>query len=129
MDIAVAEQTDGRVPVTIFHIRGDVDTKSSEQLQMRAREAVVNGTRNLLLDLSEVRFVSSAGLRTFHIIFKLLTEESDESMSKGVREGTFRASHLKLVNPSPSVEEVLHTSGFDMFLEVHHDLQKAIASF
>src|SRR3972149_6995234 len=97
MDIAVTERNDGPVPITIFHIKGDIDIKSSDQLQQCAGEAITAGTRNLLLDLSEVRYVSSAGLRTMHILLKMLTQETEESISKRVREGTFKAPHLKLL--------------------------------
>jgi hypothetical protein len=34
-----------------------------------------------------------------------------------------------LLKPSKSVAEVLRMSGYDMFLEIHQDLKKAIASF
>jgi hypothetical protein len=132
MEIAVSSEQ-GRVPVTVFRIKGDIDVASYEQLQTTARQAFEAGTRNLLLDLTEVAYISSAGFRALHYIFTLLRtdspDESDEAMSKGLRSGTFKSPHLKLLNPSPVCLQALRTAGFDMFLEIYHDLEVAVASF
>jgi anti-anti-sigma factor len=127
-------QEQGRVPVTVFHVIGDViDANSFQQLEAQARAAFEAGTRNLLLDLTKVRYISSAGQRALHSIFMLLRantpSESDETMKKGLMDGTFKSPHLKLLNPSPAVIDTLRVMGFDMFLEIHHNLKKAIASY
>jgi anti-anti-sigma factor len=133
LQITVSQQQ-GRVPVTVFHLEGDViDANSYEQLEAQARAVYEAGMRNLLLDLTKVKYISSAGLRALHSIFMLLRTntpgESDESMKKGLMDGTFKSPHLKLLNPSPAVLETLRVMGFDMFLEVHRNLKDAIASF
>jgi anti-anti-sigma factor len=121
------------VPVTIFRIRGDIDIASYQELEAKARDAFAQGTRNLVLDLSEVGYVSSAGLRAIHGVFRLLSnspgDEASREVGRGIRDGTFKSPHLKLLNPSPFVQAVLKTTGFDMFLEIHRDLREAVASF
>ena len=123
----------GSAPVTVFHMHGRIDTNTYEQLQNKADEAYRNGTRNLLLDLSEVDYVSSAGLRAIHYIYTTLRDtsldESDEAISKGIRAGTYKSRHLKLLNPSRDVQVVLKAAGFDMYIEIFNNLQKAVASF
>ncbi len=131
--ITVSQQQ-GQVPVTVFHLQGDViDANSYEQLEAQVRAAYEAGTRNLLLDLTKVKYISSAGLRALHGIFLLLRgdspAESNQVMKKGLMDGTFKSPHLKLLNPSPAVMETLRTMGFDMFLEIHHNLKNAVASF
>jgi hypothetical protein len=132
MDITVA-QKEGRVPVTVFHVKGNIDVTTYEQLQAQARLAYETGARNLLLDLAEVPYVSSAGIRAINSIFNLLRTdapgESDEAVRKGLSDGTFKSPHLKLLNPKPQVLEVLTIAGVDMFLEIHRDLAAAVASF
>jgi anti-anti-sigma factor len=132
MEIETA-QAQGKRPVTIFHIRGEINIMSYEQLEQKAREAHAAGARDLLLDLTEVTYISSAGVRALNSIFKLLRsdspEESDEAMRRGINDGTFKSPHLKLLNPSPRVMEVLRIAGVDLLLEVHQDLDAAIASF
>jgi anti-anti-sigma factor len=125
-------QEQGRVPVTVFQVEGNIDIASYEELKARAEEAYESGTRNLLLDLAKVKYVSSLGLRTFHDIFSLLRDtavENDETMKQGLRDGSYKSAHFKLLNPSRDVATVLKVSGFDMFLEIHTDRQKALASF
>ncbi len=132
MQITVSEQQ-GRVPVTVFHINGDVDANSFELLEAQARQAYQAGARHMLLDLTKVGYISSAGLGALHAIFMMLrhdtTKENNEVIKKGLRDGSFKSPHLKLLNPPPAVLETLSMMGFDMFLEIHHNLKEAIASF
>ena len=132
MDIEVS-QAQGQKPVTVFHIRGEINIASYQQLEQQARDAHAAGMHDLILDLSNVPYVSSAGIRALDNIFKLLRtdapEESSEAMRKGLRDGTFKSPHLKLLNPSPRVLEALTIAGVDMLLEVHQNLEAAVASF
>jgi anti-anti-sigma factor len=122
-----------RVPVTVLKIKGEINTNTFEQLQTQADRACEAGARDMVIDLSDVPYVSSAGLRALHHIFTLLRadtpQESDEAMSKGLRDGTFKSPHLKLVKPNERVQEVLKVAGFDMYLSIYHDLRSALASF
>lgn len=132
MDITVSVEQ-GRVPVTVFRVKGEINVASYEQLQSQAQQAYANGVRDLLLDLAEVPYVSSAGIRALNGIFHLLRSdspaESDEAMRKGMSDGTFSSPHFKLLNPSRNVREALSMAGVDMFLAIHTDLKTAIASF
>jgi anti-anti-sigma regulatory factor len=132
VEIVVSHQTEP-VPVVLFHITGEIAADSAHLLEQQGDEAVKDGARNLLLDLSDVTFVSSSGLRAVHHLFTLLRgaspEESDEAVRKGLLAGTYQSPHLKLLNPSRDVLQTLKLAGFDMFLEIHSDLQAALASF
>ena len=130
MDIVVS-QAHGRVPVTVFQITGAII--SDEPLVAQAQQAFADGMRDLLLDLTAVPYMSSQGLRALHTIYTLLRtdapDESDEAVKHGIRAGTFTSPHLKLLNPSPKVLEVLHMTGYDMFLDIYQDRSAAIAAF
>jgi anti-anti-sigma regulatory factor len=132
MDIVVSH-AQGRVPVTVFRIKGEINMNTYEQLEAEARTAFKAGARDMLLDLSEVTYITSAGLRTINYIFKLLHAElpdaSQAAMHQGLRDGTFKSPHLKLLNPQPAVQQALRLAGFDMFLETHASLEEAVASF
>ena len=127
------EELQGRVPVTIFHLKGDLDGNTYEQLQKKADEVFQAGTRHLILDLSQVPFISSAGIRGLHYVFNLLrtdsVSESDQAISKGLRDGTFKSPHLKLLSPNQNVANLLKVTGYDMFLEVHYNSNEAVKSF
>jgi anti-anti-sigma factor len=132
MEIRVTQEK-GRVPITVFHIKGALDVTTDKQLVQQAQEAFDAGARNMLLDLSDVAFISSTGLRTIHSIFLMLqtdsTEESEVAVRKGIGAGTFKSAHLKLLNPSKGVLKVLEMAGFDMFLEIYSSQRKALASY
>jgi hypothetical protein len=130
MEITVSQQQ-GRVPVTIFHITGELT--SNQELEQRAKEAFEAGTKDLLLDLAEVPYIATSGLRALHTIYTMLRTaapaESDEAVKAGIRAGTFVSPHLKLLNPSAHAKQALHVAGYDMFLEIHSNLERAVASF
>ena len=132
MDITVTQQV-GRVSVTVFHITGDIDSTTYEQAQAEIEQALQGGAHDVVLDLSEVGYLSSAGIRLLSYLFRLLRgnlpQESDAAMKQGVRDGTFKSPHLKLVGPTPRVAEVIKTSGLDMMIESYPSVPDAVASF
>ena len=94
------------------------------------------GTRSLLLDLTNLAFISSAGLASLHIVTKMFRGENanpedgwgtykgiDRERERGLQE------NVKLLNPSPAVDKVLDTVGFKHFFEVYTNLNEAVGSF
>jgi anti-anti-sigma regulatory factor len=47
----------GRVPVTVMHVDGDIDASTYEAFKARADELIAGGARYILVDLSHVKFV------------------------------------------------------------------------
>jgi hypothetical protein len=132
MDIVVSQEK-GSKPVTVFTITGAVDSSNYTQLEDKAREAHAAGTQYLVLDLANSEYVSSAGIRAINVILKMLKgdlpQDSDEAMSSGLRDGSWRSPHLKLANVNHRVAEAFKIAGVDMLVDMHSDLKKAIASF
>ncbi|MBN1304169.1 MAG: STAS domain-containing protein [Anaerolineales bacterium] len=132
MEIIVTAQQ-SNVQVTILRVIGNVDSASSPMLLEEATKIIEAGTENMLLDLTEVDFMSSAGLRVVHQIFERLVEDkSPEGAARrreGIRTGSYTARHFKLLNPNDKLKETLELFGYDMFLEIYTDLGKALASF
>lgn len=132
MEITVSKQQ-GKQPVTVFHIHGEVTADSAGQLLTEAERCVGEGTRNLLLDLSSTPYIGSLGIRTLSNILILLhraaTDQSEGDLRKALRDGGPKSKHLKLLNPNPQVSKVLETTGMDMVLESYFDQKKAIESF
>jgi anti-anti-sigma factor len=128
MEISTSE-AQGHGSTTILHLKGDLDARSEPVLVERGREIVAQGARHLIVDLSEVRYVSSAGIRALHKLYTLVRPPGDQVAAlEGVRDGTYTAHHLKLFNPNSAVREVLDATGLNMYLEVHPDLPSALAS-
>ena len=134
MEIKVSTEN-GRVPVTVLHVDGNIDSSTYEQFQSTARKLIEGGSRYMLIDLSHAPFVSSAGLRALHALFNELRAKNpeanltDEQMKRGISAGTYKSPHLKLLNLSPETKTAFETSGFDMYIETFTDRNAALASF
>ena len=134
MEIKVSTES-GRVPVTVLHVDGNIDSSTYEQFQSTAKKLIEEGARYILVDLSHAPFVSSAGLRALHSLFNELRSRypqadlSDEQMKKGISAGTYKSPHLKLLNLSPETKIAFETSGFDMYIDTFTDRNTAVASF
>jgi len=134
MKIAVST-ANGRVPVTILHVTGDLDMSSSMELQNRADELIRNGTSHVLLDLTNAPYVSSAGFRAIHSIYNQLralhpsANLTDEQVRQGINQGTYTSPHLKLLNLSPETRKVFKLTGFDMYIETYENMKEAVAAF
>ena len=79
MEIVVTHD-EGRVPVTVFQLKGDL--ANEEPLRSQASEAYEAGTRNLILDLNDVPYITSSGLRVMHYVFDLLRSDSQMRATK-----------------------------------------------
>jgi hypothetical protein len=130
MNITVTK-VQGAVPVTVFNLQGDL--ADQDTLVMKAKEAHDQGARHLLLDMSDVPFVSSAGLRALHTTYmafrQVASPEEESEVRRGIAAGTYRSRHLKLLNPSKNALKALSVAGYDLFLEIHNDYRKAVSSF
>ena len=134
MDIKVTTEN-RQVPVTVIHVDGNIDSSSYASFQAKAQEIIDRGARHVVIDLSHVPYVSSAGLRALHDIFKQLrakdpdNQMSEEDVRRGISAGTYKSSQLKLVNLSNETKTVFQMSGFDMVIDIYDDMEKALASF
>ncbi len=113
------EQAQGKVPVTILHLRGWLDQQSEEQLVQAASEVQKLGARYILLDLSEVDMITSAGMRAIQKVYKQLTPEQEP----------YKVARLKMCNAPPKIYSILSTTGFLLNIPNYESLQTAIDSF
>lgn len=118
-----------RVPVTVFELDGEMDGSTFDHFQKEAQMAIDAGVQYVLLDLSRLGYISSAGLRALFTILKALSAKSGTSTGKNGNAGVFKSPCLKLFNPSPNVRQALELMGFTMSMEIHSDLNEALASF
>lgn len=132
MKITVAKRQ-GRVPVTVFIIEGEITADTAGALLSETAKAADDGTRNLLLDLSAVPYIASFGIRALSDMLKRLhataDDQSQAELRQALRDGRSKSKHLKLLKPSKQVRNVLEVSGLDMLIEMYDDEAQAIASF
>ncbi len=110
MDISV-QQSD---QISIVSIAGSFDALTADQIAGCIDERISSGERHLVLDLSEVEFMSSAGLR---VILGALKE---------IRQA---GGDLYLAGAQGGVDRVLKMSGFSKILKAYDSVDNAIAHF
>jgi anti-anti-sigma regulatory factor len=128
----VFSQEQGRVPVTVLRPQDRINLGNAGHLEQAGREAFARGARNLLIDLSEVPSLTSAGLSALRTLYQLLADQAppvSEEITPTHVSSRARSRHLKLLNPTPEVRRVLNIAGFDAFIDIHDDLQTAVQSF
>lgn len=121
----------GAEAVTILKVRERVNLSNSSELEAAARKAHDEGMRNLILDLSETPSISSAGLRSIVIIYRMLA--GDAAPQSLPAAGGSNRSHIspafKILNPTPDVRRILEIAGMSTRIEIYDDLDLAVASF
>ena len=133
------DQAQGSVPVTVMRLEGELDASSYQAVIESGKEAYDSGARDLLLDMSDLSFMSSSGLVALHSLVLLMRGEEPDDPEAGwsalhviaeeVESGAQPEAHLKLLNPQPRVDKTLEITGFKKLFEIHTDREEAIASF
>ena len=132
-----SRQIQGRVPVTILQLAGKLDGSNYVEMFDEVKKIYAQGVRDLLIDLSRLTYLSSAGITAIHrtaVVFRGLSVPNDESgwasfhaidrdRDSGLQE------HVKLLSPTPEVAHILDIVGFKSMFEIHTDLDTALASF
>ncbi len=136
MNISVS-QVQGQVPVTVLKVDGQLDGQTYQDLINKAREAYKAGWRDFLVDMTDLTYISSAGLVALHSMALLLQGEelpdTDSGWSAFRSMGRSKESgiqkHMKLLNPRAEVQSVLDMVGFSAVFETFTDLDMAVKSF
>ena len=100
--------------ITVFVLEGRIDTQGSAELDDVLQAAVSEGKHNMVLDMAEVSYISSSGLRT---------------LADVVTKNREAGGDLQLVAVSRKVLRVLRIIGFDRFFSLYDTLEEAIADF
>jgi anti-anti-sigma factor len=100
----------------VVHPAGTLDSRTAPELEAALQALTGQGHSRIVLDLSGVGEMSSAGLRVIISAAKLLRSERS-------------AGDLRLAAPSERVVQVLELAGLLPVLKVYPTGQRAIASF
>ena len=114
-----SQEIQADMPVTVFQLRGWLDAQSEEQLLEAARNAYDSGARYLLIDMSELDTLTSAGMRALQKVYQIFTPKDDQ----------FKIAHLKLCNAPPQIYNVLGITGFLQNIPMYESQDAAIQSF
>jgi anti-sigma B factor antagonist len=110
MEISVNEHT----PANVITVIGSMDALTSADFSSFVSAQVEQGQNKLVVDLSQVDYMSSAGLRAILAVLK------------EARQG---GGDLRLAAAQPGVEKILKLSGFMSILKFYPAVEEAITSF
>jgi anti-anti-sigma factor len=134
------DHAEGRVPVTILRLEGDLDASNFETLIEEGGRLFTEGTTELLLDLRNVPFMGSSGLVALHTIALQLSGgevprvdegwEAHHAIARSVEAGM--QPHLKVLlpdDPGSALARVMDRTGMNRFIEVFTEEAAAVAAF
>lgn len=108
--LSVEEHPSG---VKVIHIRGDLDSLGARTIEEALAAALPPAPLRVLVDLSGVRFISSAGLALLLVQAKALRRNGGS---------------LSLAAPTTHVMEVLSLAGFHELLDIYPTLEAGLAA-
>ena len=114
-----SEEVQADVPVTLFRLRGWLDAQSEEQLLEAARTTYDSGARYLLINMTDLDTLTSAGMRALQKVYQIFTPKEDQ----------FKLAHLKLCNAPPQIYNVLGITGFLQNIPMYESQETALHSF
>lgn len=100
--------------VELVTVNGRIDSSNAADFEGSLKQLTGNGRSNLVLNLTGVTYMSSAGLRTL------------VSTLKECKRG---GGDVRLAAPSERVAEVLSLAGLDSLFKVYEDNTVAVGSF
>ncbi|MCA9918008.1 MAG: STAS domain-containing protein [Anaerolineales bacterium] len=100
--------------VDLVTVTGRIDSSNASEFEGGLKDLTSNGRTNLVLNLSGVTYMSSAGLR---------------ALVSTLKECKKRSGDMRLASPSERVGEVLTLAGLDSLFQVYSDDTAAVGSF
>ncbi len=113
-----------------LRLAGRLDGQTEELLLKEANQLFNSGVRFLLIDLTELEMLTSAGLRAFHKIFKLFTPQAEvETWNKEKHGEPYKSKYFKLAGANSRIYYVLNLAGFLHNIPIFKDVEVAAESF
>ncbi len=103
-----------RGKVAILNKKGSLDTKTSASLEEKLVEMIDNNESCIMIDFTELDFISSSGLRMLLMAGKKLKS------SKGT---------MVLCSLQDHVQGVFDVAGFSMIFSIHQSYEQALEEF
>jgi anti-anti-sigma factor len=107
----IVENTDNGI--TVFTLAGRVDSDGAVDLDLALQTATSENKHKMILDMADVRYINSAGLRT---LADILTQNRENG------------GDLLLVAMNPKIKRVFEIIGFDQFFTSYDSLADAKAA-
>ncbi len=98
----------------VVSLTGRIDAAAAPEVNRMVRQAMRDGGKQIVVELRDVTFLSSSGLRALLLLARELRRDGGD---------------LVLCALQPQVAEVFHLTGFDQIFQLHHTREEATAGF
>jgi hypothetical protein len=134
MRITIMYTNLGRIRATIQRPAGALDRSNYGSLIVQALAARADGAGHLIVDMSDVEHVGTAGLVGIYAVARLAQGARPPSLEAGwaairaLAEDPPPVCRLAVVNPRPLVRQALARALFAEVLDIHADVDAALAA-
>ena len=110
MELTTEQLADG---IERINLTGRMDSAGTDQIAMRFTALTATRPARIVVDMAQVPFLSSIGIRLLLSNAKALKQ---------------RGGRMVIASPQPMVKEVFEIVGMDSLIPVHADLDSACAA-
>ncbi len=96
--------------ISVIEVTGDIDSKTAPEFERNAKLATEK-SRRIVIDLTAVEFMSSAGLRVLLMVYRNIKTQNGK---------------VVLVGVSEEIQDVMSTTGFINFFAIVERQDEAI---
>lgn len=107
MKVTITDQED----ITVVAVSGDIDSKTAPEFERNAKVAM-DKSKHIVIDLTEVGFMSSAGLRVLLMVYRNIRSQEGK---------------VVLVGVSEEIQDVMSTTGFINFFTIVEKPEDGVA--
>ena len=114
LNVSTRVVVDETLSVTVITMEGSLDAETAWSLSKSFIELLKKGNYNLVIDLTQLRYISSAGITSLM------------SLTRRVRE---KKRDVIFIKPRPSVYRPLELVGFPVIFSIVSSQEEAVAEF
>jgi len=103
---------ENRSDMLFLYLKGRIDKENSQSLEENLVKLIEDGTRQLIIDCSQIEFINNAGLRVLLNVARRMLDVD---------------GRLALHSPSQPAKDIFDQTGFSMVSRIYDTREEAIA--
>ena len=100
--------------IKVLSLQGNMNANTAELAEVKLHQLIMGGNQKLIVDLSKLNYISSAGLRVFLSANKMIKKKGGD---------------IRICGLNNTVKEVFDISGFHMIFSIYDDEEAALEQF
>ena len=100
-------------PALLLQARGRINILTAKGFKAHTRQVIADSDNDIIIETSEVTYLSTAGLRAFLLLWKELKDDGRRLHICGLR---------------PYIQQVFEIIGFDQVIPIHPDVAAALTA-